>query len=65
MEYNGVGIEANAQKLLQERFWSVETPIVVTSITSLLDCSLGFLRFWTASSLEDRSCSQGYNKQGK
>ena len=32
---------------------------------SLLNCSSRMLRIWIASSLEDRSCSPGYKKQGK
>ena len=32
---------------------------------SLLDCSSRIPRIWIASSSEDRSCSQGYKKEGK
>ena len=62
---DGIGDGANAWKLLQERFQSVETPTMVTLVAQLARLSSRMLRIWIASSSEDRSCSQGYKKQEK
>ena len=62
---DGIGDGAKAWKLLREKFRSVETPTLVNLVAQLARCSSRMLRIRIASSSEDKSCSQGYKKQGK
>ena len=59
---DGIGDGAKAWMLLQERF--CECGDADSGHFGGTACSTAALRIWTASSSEDRSCSQGY-KQGK
>ena len=65
VEDDGIGDEAKAWKYLEERFQSVETPTVVILVAQSARVHSRMLNNWIASSSEDRSCSQGFKKQGK